>query len=113
MWHFVAGDDQGHPIGLPGLLDGTPDAPGHGSQMGRDCIIEIDPVLNLCYRDDQRVSGPDWVDAQESDTGLVAVNECSGNVPFDDSSEDRGHACERTADPGGTGPAAVTMVWPQ
>ena len=89
--HLEAGDDQRHPGGGEHRLLGASHVLGHHHQMGGEVVVQVDPVVHLRHRHDQRVSRGDRGDGEERRTDVVAVDEPAGELAGEDAGEDRAH----------------------
>ena len=62
---------------------------GQVIEQGR---LQVEPVVDLVARHDQRVTGPQRAVGQEDDAAVVLPDEARGQPAFDDLGEDRRHA---------------------
>lgn len=87
-----AGDHQPHACGPEHRLLCCGDGPGDGEDVGGHGRVEVDPVVDLGVRDDQRVPMCQRVDGEEGHGEVVAPDEPAREFPGDDAGEDARHA---------------------
>ena len=85
---LVAGDDHADPARSQRGHLRPPDRLRHLEQVRREGGLEIDPVVDLGPRHDERVAGVHRVDRQEDHALLVAPHEHAGDLTVDDPRED-------------------------
>ena len=62
--------------------------------MRQSFLVEIDPVINLFNRYDERVTRSNRFDRHEGNAHIVAIHEVCGEIPSDDHAEYCGHSVD-------------------
>lgn len=91
MGYLESGDHHSDPNGtkhpLLGLADGSRDA----HQVSDEFVVCVEPVVDLCPRDHQRVAGSQRGNGEKRDTMVVLPYESCRDVAVDDPREQRCH----------------------
>jgi len=97
--HLETGQHHPDPRGLECRHLRTPDCLRDIREVGEEGRFQIEPVVDLEPWDDQRVAWSERSDGEEGDAFIVFPDEARGQLPFDDLSEDRGHASRLACNP--------------
>lgn len=89
--HLEADDREADLTAAKALLNAARDALRHREEVCSELRPEVDPVVHLADRNDQRVAGSDRRDGHEGDAVLVAMHETSRNLAADDLGEQARH----------------------
>ncbi len=93
MGDFESGDDQSNPGCFECSPLGKSDRLRNRHQVGGGIGIQIEPVIDLCTRDNQCVPGSKRIDREECNGNVIAPDETSGQLACDDACEQCGHGC--------------------
>ena len=91
VWHFEASDHNADALWREHLLDRKPDSLGDGHQMGEEVVVDVEPVIDLDPRNDQRMTRGQGLDREERNAQLILVHESPREFSIDDAGEECRH----------------------